>query len=118
MAPKTYPQLRAELAELEARIQEAREREKQDAMTEIHRLMDTYGIQHKELMRGWGTRGKYRKQALQPRYRDPATGETRSGRGNPPLWLRDKDRELYLIPATGPSGKWEPVSPRETDENR
>jgi DNA-binding protein H-NS len=32
----------------------------------------------------------------QPKYRDPATGSTWSGRGKPPRWLQG-DRDAYLI---------------------
>lgn len=103
MAPKTYPQLRAELAALEEQIQQARDREKVGAIAEIHRLMDTYGIQHKELMRGWGSRGEYKKRPLEPLYRNPATGATWAGRGNPPRWLRVENRDQFLIRPAAPS---------------
>lgn len=97
MESKKYPQLVAELAALEVQIQEVREREKHDAIEQIHRLMDTYSIQHKELMRGWGSRGRYKKKPMRPKYRNPETGETWAGRGNPPLWLRGKNRSEFLI---------------------
>jgi len=32
-----------------------------------------------------------------PKYRNPETGETWTGRGKPPLWIRDKDREQFKI---------------------
>lgn len=103
MAGKTYRELRAELVELDAQIDQARARERTDAIATIHRLMDTYGIKHMELVRGPGSRGKYHTAPLPPKYRDPATGAEWAGRGNPPRWLRGKDRSRYLIsPAVQP----------------
>lgn len=32
-----------------------------------------------------------------PKYRDPETGRTWSGKGRPPEWIIGKKRELYLI---------------------
>jgi DNA-binding protein H-NS len=33
----------------------------------------------------------------QPKYRDPATGATWSGRGRAPGWIQGKKRERFLI---------------------
>lgn len=35
-----------------------------------------------------------------PKYRDPATGATWTGRGIAPKWIADKDRSKYLISAS------------------
>ncbi|MGE8454289.1 MAG: H-NS family nucleoid-associated regulatory protein [Pseudomonadales bacterium] len=32
-----------------------------------------------------------------PKYRDPATGATWTGRGKPPNWINGKVRESFLI---------------------
>ena len=34
-----------------------------------------------------------------PKYRDPETGKTWTGRGPIPSWLKDKNRDDYLIEA-------------------
>jgi DNA-binding protein H-NS len=34
-----------------------------------------------------------------PKYRDPATGATWTGRGKPPNWINGKDRDQFLIEA-------------------
>jgi DNA-binding protein H-NS len=34
---------------------------------------------------------------VQPKYRDPETGATWSGRGVAPRWIAGKDREAFLI---------------------
>jgi DNA-binding protein H-NS len=32
-----------------------------------------------------------------PKYRNPATGDTWTGRGKAPRWIQDKDRSAFLI---------------------
>lgn len=49
-----------------------------------------------------------------PKYRDPITGQTWSGRGKPPLWIAGKDREQFLITATGE----QPTAPGAIDGNK
>jgi len=36
---------------------------------------------------------------VQPKYRDPATGQTWSGRGRAPAWIAGKDMTQFLIRA-------------------
>lgn len=100
MSGKTYLQLRAELAELDEKIEETRERERVEAIATIHGLMDRYNIKHADLIRDKGSRGDYRTKAVVPVYRDPASGREWSGRGNPPLWIRGRDRLEFLIPGS------------------
>ena len=38
--------------------------------------------------------------AVPPKYRDPVTGQTWTGRGKEPVWIRGKDRAAFLIPTT------------------
>ncbi|CAG9235898.1 hypothetical protein PSP6_690095 [Paraburkholderia tropica] len=41
-----------------------------------------------------------RKRNIVPKYRNPKTGETWSGMGRAPVWIRDaKNRDRFLIPA-------------------
>ncbi|MCS6428099.1 H-NS histone family protein [Burkholderia thailandensis] len=92
-----YQRLLAELADLEERIEQARARERVQAIQTIHELMDTYGIKHKDLVGRNGRRGSYQVSELPARYRDPATGQEWCGRGNVPLWIRGQDRSRFLI---------------------
>ncbi|MBN3749932.1 H-NS histone family protein [Burkholderia sp. Se-20373] len=103
-ASKTYAQLVVELAELDEEIERARARERVDAIAEVHSLMDTYAIKHRDLVGRNGSRGAYVVQVLPARYRDPVSGKEWSGRGNAPLWIRGKDRRQFVIvkpPSTG-----------------
>ncbi|WP_175774189.1 H-NS family nucleoid-associated regulatory protein [Burkholderia anthina] len=98
MSPsKTYAQLVAELAELDVEIERTRARERIEAIAEVHSLMDTYAIKHRDLVGRNGRRGAYVVKVLPARYRDPASGKEWSGRGNAPLWIRGKDRRQFVI---------------------
>ncbi|HEY3537557.1 MAG TPA: H-NS family nucleoid-associated regulatory protein [Trinickia sp.] len=49
-----------------------------------------------------GRKGNYVRGPQAPKYRDPATGATWSGRGRAPAWLADaKDRTEFLISGNG-----------------
>ncbi|MFP3709731.1 H-NS histone family protein [Paraburkholderia sp. SIMBA_009] len=98
MGRKSYTQLLDELAELDKEIARARVQARDEAMAQISSLMFEFDIKPNELRRPRNIR--YNVQPTRPRYRNPATGETWTGRGNPPLWIRGKDRSRYLIMAT------------------
>ena len=95
---KTYKELQAEIQELQARAESQRQAELQKAIDDIREKMTEYGITVQDLM-GSGKRG--RKPAsgstVRPKYRNPETGDTWTGRGKPPRWIAGKDKEQYLI---------------------
>jgi DNA-binding protein H-NS len=90
-------QLEKQQAELEKQIQAAREAEHSGVVAHIRALMAEHGISVAEL----GGRGKagggvrVRKASslagkkVPPKYRNKATGQTWSGRGLQPKWLRE-----------------------------
>jgi DNA-binding protein H-NS len=41
--------------------------------------------------------GRKKAGQLPPKFRDPATGNTWSGRGKPPHWIAGKDRQSFAI---------------------
>ena len=43
--------------------------------------------------------GKTSGKTVAPKYRDPETGKTWTGRGVAPKWIAGKDREAFLITA-------------------
>ena len=95
MTDKTYLQLTAELAELEAKIAAAWKRARSAVVQELRELMATWGIEANEL--GPYRRGSYHTLPVKMRYRDPHTGREWSGRGHPPAWIEGKDRSRFLI---------------------
>jgi len=86
--------LEKQTAELAEQIQAARDTEHADAITKIKALMASHGVSLAELGGKGGKRAK-RSTAksttgskVAPKYRNQATGDTWSGRGQQPKWLK------------------------------
>jgi DNA-binding protein H-NS len=88
-----YKTLLQQKAELEARIADTLKHEKAGVIAMVHELVNDYGLTQDEL---FGS-GKTKPSAGAPRYRDPATGVTWTGRGKPPRWIEGKDRKPFEI---------------------
>ncbi|MBN3804127.1 H-NS histone family protein [Paraburkholderia sp. Ac-20336] len=96
----SYKELLAQREKLEKQIEEAKSREYAEVLNEIKQKMVDYGISLSEL--GGGRAAKSVKAArpragVAPKYRDPESGNTWSGRGKPPRWIAGLDREKFLI---------------------
>jgi DNA-binding protein H-NS len=82
----TYLELLAQKAELEKQIELARKQEMSEAIAQIRNLMAQHGITIEDLQArpaGGGAKGS----KVAPKYRNPATGETWTGRGRQPKWV-------------------------------
>ena len=89
MAAPSLSELLVQRAALEQQILEVQRAERADAVAKVRALMAEYGLTVADL----GTRPALpsRKTAgnpVAPKYRHPATGETWSGRGLKPKWLK------------------------------
>lgn len=83
-------------AALDEAIEEALKVERKDAIAKARELVANYSLSPSDLFaKGKGAKGKGT--TVAPKYRDPATGKTWTGRGKPPLWIRDKDRDQFAI---------------------
>lgn len=93
---KSYQEIRAEIARLETQAEEARHREIASAIAEIKGKMAELGITVADLE---GSRSKKtaKRSGAEPKFKDPASGATWSGRGKQPKWLAGKNRNDYLI---------------------
>ncbi|MBY4898715.1 H-NS family nucleoid-associated regulatory protein [Cupriavidus sp. AU9028] len=91
----TYRELLAEKERLDAELEEAWRTEVAAVIETIRAQMDAYGLTVDDLS---PRRGRYRGETapLPPKYRDPRTGKTWSGRGRAPAWL-GKNRDRFLI---------------------
>jgi DNA-binding protein H-NS len=95
----SYKELLAQREKLEKQIEEAKAKDYAEVLNEIKQKMADYGITLAELGGGrgkLGTGGRPRA-GVAPKYRDPASGSTWSGRGKPPRWIAGQDREQFLI---------------------
>ncbi|MDF3838457.1 H-NS histone family protein [Cupriavidus basilensis] len=101
----TYKQLLAEKEKIEAQLVEVRAAEVADVIEKIRVLMAEYELTAEDIApkrrRGRpagtsATTAATPKTELPPKYQDPKTGATWSGRGRAPGWL-GKNRDKFLI---------------------
>jgi DNA-binding protein H-NS len=95
----TYKQLVDQIEALKKQAEQVRKAELAQAIQEIRDKMAAYGITLADLR---GGRGKGKRSAVAPKYRNNKTGDTWSGRGKPPRWLVEAEkggasRERFLI---------------------
>lgn len=96
----TYQELEAQAAALLKQAEAARRAETASVVADIQAKMKEYGISINDL-KGGAKKGKPRG-AVPAKYKNPATGETWSGRGRAPRWLTDaiakgKSKDAFLI---------------------
>ncbi|MEM5314232.1 H-NS histone family protein [Paraburkholderia sp. JHI869] len=95
----TYKDLRAQLIALEEQALEVRRAELDQILAEIREKVREYGITARDIFGGRCTSGNNKpKSSLPPKYLDPTTGATWSGRGRAPAWIANtKNRDRFLI---------------------
>ncbi len=99
----TIQELQAQLAELQRQITETIRREKADTIAQIKAIMDTHGLTLADLSGAGARRGRPAGGSgtsgpkVAPKYRDPVSGKEWTGRGVAPGWIKDKNRDDFLI---------------------
>lgn len=86
--------------ELESRINAIRQRDRRAAIEQVREAVrqwdlsphDIFGAERRAVSGASAPRI-----TVAPKYRNPETGATWTGRGKPPLWIADKNRGDYLI---------------------
>lgn len=94
----TYQELLAKRTALEAEIDAAKGVARANALSNVLRLVSEFDISSREI---YGVDRKSTRRRPEPRYRDPETGATWSGRGRPPAWIDGKDRVPFEIKRHG-----------------
>lgn len=95
----TYKELKAQAEALLKQAEVARRAEIASVVAEIQARMKEYGITLDDLK---GAKKAKARTAVAAKYRNPATGESWSGRGRAPKWLADEQakgraREAFLV---------------------
>jgi DNA-binding protein H-NS len=93
----TYKQLTAQLEKLHKEVAAAREKEVAEAIADIKTKIAEYNLTPEELGFSGKASRAARKAPLPPKYRNPKTGETWSGRGRSPAWLAGRNKDRFLI---------------------
>ena len=94
----TYKELLKQQEALALQVEEARKREISDAVTQVRQMVSEFGLTERDVFpSGRRSGGKRNGGLVAPKYRDPATGQTWTGRGKAPKWIDGKDRSKYLI---------------------
>ncbi|WP_407853458.1 H-NS family nucleoid-associated regulatory protein [Burkholderia gladioli] len=91
--------MKAQLDTLQARTEAARVAELEAVVERIRGLVAEYGITAEQIYgRKRATKGARQAVVIEAKYQNPKTGETWSGRGRAPGWIRDaKNRDRFLI---------------------
>ncbi len=98
----TLQDLLAQREALDRQIEETRRNARRDAIARAQSLVHEFGLTAADVFGGAG-RGPAKSgsassgRKVAPKYRDPATGKTWTGRGRAPTWLEGKDRAQFLI---------------------
>jgi DNA-binding protein H-NS len=85
---------------LEKAIAQARQNEIAAAVTKVREIVAEYGLTAQDIFTGRAGKTGGSKAAgskVAAKYRDPATGQTWTGRGKAPKWIDGKNREQFLI---------------------
>jgi DNA-binding protein H-NS len=85
----TLKELLAQRAALDAQISQTKDRERSEAVAKVKALMEEYGLTVADLSMRTPKAAKAPKVSkVAAKYRNQATGETWSGRGLQPKWLK------------------------------
>lgn len=96
----SYKELLKQREALEQQIAEARQREITEAVRQVRALVAEFGLTAQDVFpTGKAAKAKLAKAGgkVAPKYRNPATGETWTGRGKAPKWIEGQDRARFAI---------------------
>lgn len=95
----TYAELMAQRAELDKQIEQARAAALTGAIDNVRKIIAEFDLTEADIFgrKRAGASDSAVKRSVAPKYRNPATGATWSGRGKPPTWIAGKDRAEFEI---------------------
>lgn len=93
----SYKELLKQREALEKQISEARRVELSGAVAQVRALVEEFGLTAEDVFPAGRARSSTSGTKVAPKYRDPATGQTWTGRGKAPKWIQDQDRSQFVI---------------------
>jgi len=91
----TLDELVAQKEALERKINEVRKAKIKGAIAQVKELIQRYDLTEKDVF-GKGSSAKATSKAT-PKYKNPETGDTWTGRGRTPAWLQGKNKEDFAV---------------------
>ena len=96
MATPSYKEITAQIEKLTKQAEQARAKELETVIAQIHQVMGEYGITAGDLgFKGSATRSRRKAGSAAAKF--PETGSTWTGRGRAPAWIAGKDRSKYAV---------------------
>jgi DNA-binding protein H-NS len=95
-----YEEIQSKIEELKVQAEIVKREEKQQAIDMARTMISAYGITARDLGLDKAPKAKSGPKPgnkVSPKYRDPASGATWSGRGKTPRWINGADRSQYAI---------------------
>ena len=95
----SYKELLAQREALEQAISQARQNEISTAVAKVRELVAEFGLTAQDVFPGRSPKSVTTKalSKVAAKYRDPATGQTWTGRGKAPKWIDGKERSQFVI---------------------
>ncbi len=95
----SYKELLQQRRDLEQKISEARRKEITGALAQIRSLVEEFQLTEQDVFPSSKARSPSSTSGTKvaPKYRDPSTGQTWTGRGKAPKWIQDQDRAQFAI---------------------
>ena len=94
----SYKDLLAQREAIEQLIQAARKSELADAVAKVRAMVAEYSLTAEDVFPpARGRRSGSAGGKVEAKYKNPATGETWTGRGKAPKWIANEDRQKFLI---------------------
>jgi DNA-binding protein H-NS len=95
----TLQELIAQKEALEKLIQDTRQTELADAISQVKSLIANFGLTQEDIFGASRGAKKVKPEGskVAAKYRDPVSGKEWSGRGLAPKWLQGRDKSEFLI---------------------
>ena len=93
----SYKELLKQRKALEQKINEARRNELSEAVSQVRALVTEFGLTAQDVFPAGKARSASAGSKVAPKYRNPATGQTWTGRGKAPKWIQNENREQFAI---------------------
>jgi DNA-binding protein H-NS len=96
---QSYKELLQQREALELAITQARQNEISAAVAKVRELVAEFGLTVQDVFPGRASKVGASKAVskVAAKYRDPATGQTWTGRGKAPKWIEGRDRTPFVI---------------------